>query len=165
MYDCNNNSYGRQLNAARDECSELLPLPAYNYYQCLLKSGEIMWIVATDVFVSASEFPISVQLILVALRLDSRLSTVNVDISGEDPAREFLTTVNEFAATMRGISNREIEVTICFWLWKIPDWITVTFHSRNGKLVLHLKESWPSGHTHTSTDGDSITCDSTECVN
>ena len=67
----------------------------------LLRSGLITLIIAIDVFVSASELPISVQLILALFKSSTALGTVNVDINGEERSAESLVILKEYPLMVR----------------------------------------------------------------
>ena len=61
----------------------------------LLRCGLIMLIVATDVFVSASKSPVSVQFTLMVLKSSNTLAIVSVDISGLELSAEFLVKMKD----------------------------------------------------------------------
>jgi hypothetical protein len=115
-------------------------------------------IVAVDSLDSASESSISVHLILVEFRSATALETVSTDTSGEEPAAELLVILNMCSRMMMSNSNLVPGVTIRFLVSGLE---IVTFHSIKLKFVLHVNDGRLPGHTGTSPEGDSITCDST----
>ena len=65
------------------------------FYFNLLICGLIILIVATDVLVSTSKLPGSVQFTLTELRLSNMVGIVSVDISGFELRAEFLVKIKK----------------------------------------------------------------------
>ena len=106
---------------------------------------------------SASEFSISVHLILVEFRPATALKTVSTDISGYESSAELLVILNMCSRMMISNSNLVPGVTSRLLVSGLE---VVMFHSIKLKFVLHVKDGRLPGHTGTSPEGDSITCDS-----
>jgi hypothetical protein len=129
------------------------------YIKIFLDLLLIILIVAVDSLDSASEVPISVHLILVEFRSATALKTVSTDISGEEPSAELLIILNRCPLMMMSNSNMVVGVMIPLLDLGLSLEI-VTFHSIKLKFVLHVNDGRLPGHTDTSPEGDSITCDS-----
>ena len=124
----------------------------------------IIFIVATDVLISVSKLPVSVQFTLTELRLSIMVGIVSVDITGFELRAEFLVKIKKcWLIVSWRIKFVWVDVinTLLFMFWPIvPASKTVTFHSKTLKFVLHLNDGWLPGQTDTSPVGDNNTWDS-----